>query len=31
VIVTDNRIRDLVPGEPITYAEAVRRAIEESG
>jgi uncharacterized protein YbjT (DUF2867 family) len=31
VIVTDHRIRDLVPGEPITYAEAVRRAIEESG
>jgi len=30
VIVTDHRIRDLVPGEPITYAEAVRRAIAES-
>ena len=30
VIVTDHAIRDLVPGEPITYAEAVRRALEES-
>ena len=29
VIVTDHAIRDVVPGEPITYAEAVRRAIEE--
>jgi uncharacterized protein YbjT (DUF2867 family) len=27
VIVTDNSIRDLVPGEPIPYAEAVRRAL----
>jgi uncharacterized protein YbjT (DUF2867 family) len=31
VIVTDYSIRDLVPGEPITYREAVRRAVEESG
>jgi len=30
VIVTDHAIRDLVPGEPATYAEAVRRAVEES-
>jgi uncharacterized protein YbjT (DUF2867 family) len=30
VIVTDHAIRDLVPGEPLTYAEAVRRAIAES-
>lgn len=30
VIVTDHAIRDLVPGEPITYAEAVRQALEES-
>ena len=30
VIVTDHAIRDLVPGEPLTYQEAVRRAIEES-
>jgi hypothetical protein len=29
VIVTDNSIRDLVPGEPATYAESVRRALEE--
>lgn len=27
VIVTDHAIRDLVPGEPITYREAVRRAV----
>jgi uncharacterized protein YbjT (DUF2867 family) len=31
VIVTDHAIRDLVPGEPLTYAEAVRRALEERG
>ncbi|MGY2701068.1 NAD(P)H-binding protein [Nocardioides sp. HB32] len=31
VIVTDHAIRDLVPGEPLTYAEAVRLALEESG
>jgi hypothetical protein len=29
VIVTDHAIRDIVPGEPIGYAEAVRRAIAE--
>ncbi len=29
VIVTDHAIRDLVPGEPLTYAEAVRRAVAE--
>jgi uncharacterized protein YbjT (DUF2867 family) len=29
VVVTDTSIRDLVPGEPLTYAEAVRRALEE--
>ncbi|MDF1604342.1 NAD(P)H-binding protein [Nocardioides sp. YIM 152315] len=31
VIVTDHAIRDLVPDEPMTYAEAVRRALEEDG
>ena len=30
VLQTDYAIRDLVPGEPLTYAEAVRRAIAES-
>jgi uncharacterized protein YbjT (DUF2867 family) len=30
VIVTDHAIRDLVPGEPQTYAEAVRQAVAES-
>jgi len=30
VVVTDQSIRDIVPGEPLTYAEAVRRALEES-
>ena len=29
VIVTDHSIRDLVPGEPLSYAEAVRRALAE--
>ncbi|WP_203337486.1 NAD(P)H-binding protein [Nocardioides limicola] len=29
VIATDNRIREIVPGEPLSYAEAVRRALEE--
>jgi uncharacterized protein YbjT (DUF2867 family) len=29
VIVTDHSIRDVVPGEPLTYVEAVRRAIAE--
>jgi hypothetical protein len=27
VIVSDSSIRDIVPGEPIPYAEAVRRAL----
>jgi uncharacterized protein YbjT (DUF2867 family) len=27
VVVTDDSIRDVVPGEPISYAEAVRRAL----
>ena len=31
VVVTDHSIRDLVPGEPIPYDEAVRRALEEDG
>lgn len=31
VIVTDHSIKDVVPGEPMTYADAVRLAIEESG
>ena len=30
VVVTDQSIRDIVPGEPLTYAESVRRALEES-
>jgi uncharacterized protein YbjT (DUF2867 family) len=29
VLVTDHAIRDLVPGEPLSYLEAVRRAVEE--
>lgn len=29
VVVTDDRIRELVPGEPLTYREAVRRALAE--
>jgi uncharacterized protein YbjT (DUF2867 family) len=29
VVVTDDSIRDLVPIEPVPYAEAVRRALEE--
>ena len=29
VVVTDHSIRDLVPGEPVPYDEAVRRALEE--
>ncbi|MDP3894450.1 NAD(P)H-binding protein [Nocardioides sp.] len=29
VIVTDERIREIVPGDPVPYAEAVRRALEE--
>src|SRR6478672_11513645 len=31
VVVTDHSIRDLVPGEPMPYAEAVRRALDEGG
>jgi uncharacterized protein YbjT (DUF2867 family) len=31
VLQTDHAIRDLVPGEPLTYQEAVRRALEEGG
>jgi len=30
VVVTDRSIEDLVPGEPIPYEEAVRRALEET-
>lgn len=30
VIVTDHAIRDLVPGEPLSYREAVRRAVAAS-
>ena len=30
VLVTDFSIRDVVPGEPLSYGEAVRRALEES-
>jgi uncharacterized protein YbjT (DUF2867 family) len=29
VVVTDESIKDLVPGEPVSYAEAVRRALED--
>ena len=29
VLVSEQRIRDVVPGEPIGYAEAVRRALAE--
>ena len=29
VLVTDVSIREIVPGDPLTYAEAVRRALEE--
>ncbi len=31
VLVTDEAIKDVVPGEPVSYAEAVRRAMEERG
>jgi uncharacterized protein YbjT (DUF2867 family) len=31
VVVTDDSIRDVVPGEPLSYAEAVRRALAEGG
>lgn len=30
VVVTDDSIREVVPGDPVPYAEAVRRALEES-
>jgi hypothetical protein len=29
VLVTEQSIRELVPGEPMGYAEAVRRALDE--
>jgi uncharacterized protein YbjT (DUF2867 family) len=29
VVVTDESIKELVPGEPVPYAEAVRRALED--
>jgi hypothetical protein len=29
VVVTDTSIRDVVPGEPLTYGESVRRALAE--
>ncbi|MBD8871130.1 NAD(P)H-binding protein [Nocardioides donggukensis] len=29
VVVTDTSIREVVPGEPLTYAESVRRTLEE--
>jgi uncharacterized protein YbjT (DUF2867 family) len=29
VVVTDDRIRDIVPGEPLSYREAVQRALED--
>src|SRR6476659_1236373 len=31
VLVTDDSIRAVVPGEPMSYAEAVRRALDEGG
>ncbi len=31
VVVSDHSIRELVPGEPLSYQEAVRRALEEQG
>jgi uncharacterized protein YbjT (DUF2867 family) len=31
VLVTDHSIREIVPGEPLTYQEAVRRALEADG
>jgi hypothetical protein len=30
VLVTDHAIRDVVPGDPLPYDEAVRRALEEA-
>ncbi|GAA2149914.1 NAD(P)H-binding protein [Nocardioides koreensis] len=31
VVVTDHSIRDVVPGDPLPYEEAVRRALDEGG
>src|SRR6476646_7332110 len=31
VVVTDHSIREIVPGEPLSYEEAVRRALDEGG
>jgi uncharacterized protein YbjT (DUF2867 family) len=31
VIVTDRSIQEIVPGEPMSYAESVRRALDEGG
>ena len=31
VVVTDRSIQEIVPGEPLPYAEAVRRALDEGG
>ncbi|MET0999669.1 MAG: NADH-binding protein, partial [Marmoricola sp.] len=31
VLVNEQRIREIVPGEPLSYAEAVRRALAEDG
>ena len=31
VLVGDTSIREIVPGEPLAYEEAVRRALEEDG
>lgn len=31
VVVADEAIRDVVPGEPVSYAEAVRRAVADEG
>jgi hypothetical protein len=31
VLVSEQSIRDIVPGDPLPYAEAVRQALEERG
>ena len=31
VVVTDRSIQEIVPGAPLPYDEAVRRAVEEAG
>ncbi len=31
VVVTDDSVREIVPGAPLSYAEAVRRALEDTG